>query len=630
MKLTFKRREVSDLQHLRALVSDNSDAMEPGLKILASNLNLGRTTVDLAAIDAQDRPVLFVLGLTADDAMLVRALEAYAWCLEYPESIQRLVPASVRPGWPPRIVFVAERLLEAFVRKMRLLSFSAVDCFEFRYVEANGTAGFYLDRVDWAPGAAEAATARSERAALPVVDERVEMRDEPRIAPREEPRVAPREESRSAPREESRAASREESRGVPREERVVPREEPKVVLLREEVRDGDHGESDEEPLEDEVAELREELDEEPKVTPRDEPKVIPLVPVDEPRIVMLHETKPAPRSIEPAPTNGARKADANERPEQRERPERSPVLLKGLRPPSDAPPRRRSREVPDLLRPSAEERPSSPRETPRPPSPAGPPASRAPHVEPKVTPAPGSRVSQSAGVELRAKNDAARVDASRNGSKSDGARTEVPKGDLAPTWRKFLDRLTSTFDARTGAVPEPPRAAAPPSTPTAPPSLTLQPFAADIEVQAHEVAPDEVVDESSESVAEVSDNQRRVLQGVTMPDNGELAPQWRKFLDHPTLDETKIGVVRGYLQREFPLCTVYDFYDFQRNAQVYQLQDNHGKVTQLITMTAEFFDSHRDLEIRAWIEKHRLAQAMRQAGQAGVLVSQAGLQIEKR
>jgi len=117
---------------------------------------------------------------------------------------------------------------------------------------------------------------------------------------------------------------------------------------------------------------------------------------------------------------------------------------------------------------------------------------------------------------------------------------------------------------------------------------------------------------------------------VTLPANGELAPQWRKFLDHPTLDEDKISVVRGYLQREFPLCAVYDFHDFQRNAQVFQLQDNHGKVTQLITMTAEFFDAHRDLEIRAWIEKHRLAQAMRQAGQAGVLVSQAGLQIEKR
>ena len=626
MKLTFKRREVSDLQHLRSLVSDNSDAMEAGLKILASNLNLGRTTVDLAAIDAQDRPVLFVLGLTADDAMLVRALEAYAWCLEYPESIQRLVPASVRPGWPPRIVFVAERLLEAFVRKMRLLSFSAVDCFEFRYVEANGTAGFYLDRVDWAPAVAETATPRSERAALPVAEERVELREEPRIAPREEPRVAPREESRALPREESRALPREE-RVAAREERVVaPREEPKVVVLREEVRDDDHVERDEEPLEDEVLELRDEFEEEPKVAPREEPRVIPLIPVEEPRIVMLHETKPVPRSVEPPSTNGARKADANDRPE-RERPA-APVLLKGLRPPSEAPPRRRSREVPDLLRPPTEPRPGA-RETPKPPAPAAPAASRASNVEPRVTPGPNSRVLQP-GVEPRAKNDAARVDASRNGSKSDGARPDLPKGDLAPTWRKFLDRLTSTFDARTAPAAEPPRAGAPPSTPAAPPPLTLQPFAADIEVQAHEVAPDEVIDESPESVAEVSEKQPRVLQGMTMPDNGELAPQWRKFLDNPRLDETKIGVVRGYLQREFPLCTVYDFYDFQRNAQVFQLQDNHGKVTQLITMTAEFFDSHRDLEIRAWIEKHRLAQAMRQAGQAGVLVSQAGLQIEKR
>jgi len=45
-------------------------------------------------------------------------------------------------------------------------------------------------------------------------------------------------------------------------------------------------------------------------------------------------------------------------------------------------------------------------------------------------------------------------------------------------------------------------------------------------------------------------------------------------------------------------------------------------------MTAEFFDTHRDLEIRAWIEKHR-SRRRSQAGQSGVLVSQAGLQIEK-
>jgi len=570
----FKRREVTDLQHLRTLVADNADAMEPDLKILASNLNLGRTNIELAALDARRAPVLFVLGLPADDAMLVRALEAYAWCLEYPESVQRLVPANTQLGWPPRIVFVAERLLEAFVRKLRLLNFSSVDCFEFRYVEANGTTGFYLNRVDWAPAASvpEKASARSERIEPTVLEEEVEEE----VAPSEEPRVA-------------------------------PREEPKLVLLREEPQE----------------EVREELEEPadaPRVTPRDEPRVVPLVPVDEPRIVMLHEPprsiEPAPRKVEPAPTNGAAGKGTNERVE------RGPVVLKGLRPPTEGPPRRRSREVPDLLRPATDQKPPSPREASRPPAPAAPAASTASHVEPKTPPAANPRAPHQ-GVEPRAKSDGARADLPKNGA--------VPKGDLAPTWRKFLDRLTSTFDTRpTTQEAELPRASVPPATPAAPAPLVIQPFAADIEVNAHEVAPDEVIDESHESVAELTDKQRRALQGLTLPDNGELAPQWRKFLDHPALDETKIAVVRGYLQREFPLCTVYDFYDFQRNAQVFQLQDNHGKVTQLITMTAEFFDSHRDLEIRAWIEKHRLAQAMRQAGQAGVLVSQAGLQIEKR
>jgi len=154
MKLTFKRRDVKDLQQLATLVAENVDAIETGLKIIGSNLNLGRASIELVALDAAHTPVLVTLGLTADDTMLLRALEAYAWCLDYPESLLKLVPASRRPEWPPRVVFVAERLLESFLRKMRLLKFSTVDFFEFRYVEANGTMGFYLDRADWDPNSA--------------------------------------------------------------------------------------------------------------------------------------------------------------------------------------------------------------------------------------------------------------------------------------------------------------------------------------------------------------------------------------------------------------------------------------------------------------------------------------------
>src|SRR5262249_4362808 len=157
---------------------------------------------------------------------------------------------------------------------------------------------------------------------------------------------------------------------------------------------------------------------------------------------------------------------------ERQRPEPTPVLLKGLRPPTEAPPRRRPREVPEPARP-AEQRPSSLRDISKPPAPATPAASRGPQAEPK--PAPAARASQPP-VESRPKSDGVRVDPSKNGSKNDAARLDLPKGDLAPTWRKFLDRLTSTFDARTAPGAEPPRAGAPPSTPASAP-LNLQPFA---------------------------------------------------------------------------------------------------------------------------------------------------------
>jgi len=153
MKLTFKKQEVKHLAHLQALVTEHAEAIEPGFRVLAHSLNLGRSTVDLAGLDTRQTPVLIALGFVADDQMLFRMLEAYTWCLEYPESVRRLVPADREPTeWPPRVVFVGERVLESFFRKIGLFKFPVVDCFEFRCVEVNGATGFYLDAVDWAKG----------------------------------------------------------------------------------------------------------------------------------------------------------------------------------------------------------------------------------------------------------------------------------------------------------------------------------------------------------------------------------------------------------------------------------------------------------------------------------------------
>src|SRR5213596_1819099 len=163
MKLTFRKHEVKDLSQLQALVAENAEAVEPGFRVLSTSVNFGRSTVELVGVDRRKTPALIAPDFTGDDTMLFRMVEAYAWTLEYPESVRRLMPAGDGAhGWPPRVVFIAERLPESFLRKIRLLAFPAVNCFEYRCVEVNNATGFYLDPVYWT--ASEPA-----RAASPVI-----------------------------------------------------------------------------------------------------------------------------------------------------------------------------------------------------------------------------------------------------------------------------------------------------------------------------------------------------------------------------------------------------------------------------------------------------------------------------
>src|SRR2546428_11644659 len=166
MKLTFRRREVKDLSQLQTLVTEHAEALEPGFRVLAGTVNFGRSTVELVGLDGRGTPALVALGLTGADAMLFRIVEAYAWSLENPESVRRLMPAGGGADrWPPRVVFIAERLPESFLRKIRLLTFPAVNCFEYRCVDVNDATGVYLDAVDWArsePSAAASPVIRAE------------------------------------------------------------------------------------------------------------------------------------------------------------------------------------------------------------------------------------------------------------------------------------------------------------------------------------------------------------------------------------------------------------------------------------------------------------------------------------
>lgn len=127
---------------------EHLDGIEPGLTVVDSRLLLGHASVDLVALDAQGSLVLVAIGFTADEEMLLKAVEAYSWCLEYPDAIRRLYPSvEVSAARPPRLMFVVERLPDAFHRKIKQLGFSEVDCVEFRHLDVSGTPAAYFDTI---------------------------------------------------------------------------------------------------------------------------------------------------------------------------------------------------------------------------------------------------------------------------------------------------------------------------------------------------------------------------------------------------------------------------------------------------------------------------------------------------
>jgi len=134
MKGGFATFKLKDLNELQDLVAANVESMEPGLRVLDARVLLGETTIDLVGLDKEGILVLMALGFDADDEMLLRALDAYSWCLESPDGVRRLYPtARFSATDPPRLLVVAERVPDAFLRKLRHLRMQRVDCLEFSF-----------------------------------------------------------------------------------------------------------------------------------------------------------------------------------------------------------------------------------------------------------------------------------------------------------------------------------------------------------------------------------------------------------------------------------------------------------------------------------------------------------------
>jgi len=212
MRPTFRKLEVKDIGNLERLVAENVEGVEPGLQIVDSRLLLGQAAIDLVGLDSRGSLVLIALDFSADDGLLLRVMDAYSWCLEYPDTLRRLYPMAQASSRPPRILFIVEKMTDSFLRRIKQLSFLEIDCFEFRHLEVNGASVVYFDlverlrksivgsMVDVPAQTPMAAAPAVTPAVAPVVESRVEpvkpaiewpTRVEPRQAVSEPKRVEP-------------------------------------------------------------------------------------------------------------------------------------------------------------------------------------------------------------------------------------------------------------------------------------------------------------------------------------------------------------------------------------------------------------------------------------------------------
>ncbi|HEU5303077.1 MAG TPA: hypothetical protein VFU40_00405, partial [Gemmatimonadales bacterium] len=134
MALIAKEVQGSVPERLRCFVAENLEALEPGLKVLETSFRLGRSTVDVVAVDGQQTLVLVAVAEVADASMLIGTLDAYIWCLAFPDNMGRLYPDAIAPTRPPRVVLVATKMPAAFLDLVERLSVINPECHELALI----------------------------------------------------------------------------------------------------------------------------------------------------------------------------------------------------------------------------------------------------------------------------------------------------------------------------------------------------------------------------------------------------------------------------------------------------------------------------------------------------------------
>ena len=161
--------------------------------------------------------------------MILKAVEAYSWCLEYPRRSASLPGLCAVRGPAAAAALRGGRMPDAFQRKIKQLGFPEVDCVEVRHLELDGVPAVYFESLPLRLRRAASfrpAPAWSSRTKLTVAGQRERHRHERNGAARAMARLAnepPRPTLNEHPRQRTRCASREIGSVVSMINRQAPR-----------------------------------------------------------------------------------------------------------------------------------------------------------------------------------------------------------------------------------------------------------------------------------------------------------------------------------------------------------------------------------------------------------------------
>jgi hypothetical protein len=94
-----------------------------------------------------------------------------------------------------------------------------------------------------------------------------------------------------------------------------------------------------------------------------------------------------------------------------------------------------------------------------------------------------------------------------------------------------------------------------------------------------------------------------------------------------TEDESeRLAAVRDYFQQQFPGCSIRDLYDAGRMAQVFRIETNEAETVHNAVVSTEFLEGYPPSKIGKVLLGYRVAEHLRSAKSADVLVTNWGVE----